>query len=193
VLNAGGTRRPYVVPELRGWGNGPHHVNEHVSFTDGRILVVGRSGRRQPSKQADHVLRYRPDYSIAVVEAKPIHVTSSQCIQQTRDHAEILRLKSAYFTDGHGISEFDYTTSLKRMIDGAPSSGDRWSWPVDNEDIRPKVTERFLPSVLRPLREAPSLLPRNCHQSHCQGERSCVKATLHLQAGFDIRQALPCN
>jgi type I restriction enzyme R subunit len=176
VLNAGGTRRPYVVPELRGWGNGPHHVNEHVSFTDGRILVVGRSGRRQPSKQADHVLRYRPDYSIAVVEAKPIHVTSSQCIQQTRDHAEILRLKSAYFTDGHGISEFDYTTSLKRMIDGAP-----------------KVTERFLPSVLRPLREAPSLLPRNCHQSHCQGERSCVKATLHLQAGFDIRQALPCN
>lgn len=193
MLNAAGTRRPYVVPKLRGWDNGPYRVNEQVSFTDGRILVVGRGGRRQPSKQADRVLRHRPDYSIAVVEAKPSHVTSSQCIQQTRDHAEILRLKLAYSTDGHGISEFDYTTNLKRMIDGAPSSGNRRSWPVDNEAIRPKVTERFLSSVLRPLREAPSLLPGNRHQSHCQGERSCVKATLHLQAGFDIRQALPCN
>ena len=71
--NEADTCRRYVVPQLQaaGWDNEPHRINEQVTFTDGRIVVAGRQGRRRPGKRADYILRFRPDFPIAVVEAKP--------------------------------------------------------------------------------------------------------------------------
>lgn len=72
--NEADTCRRYVVPRLQaaGWDNDPYRINEQVTFTDGRIIVAGRRGRRRPGKRADYILllRYRPDFPIAVVEAK---------------------------------------------------------------------------------------------------------------------------
>ena len=69
--NEADTCRRYVVPKLQaaGWDDEPHRLNEQVTFTDGRIVVDGRRGRRRPGKRADYLLRYRPDLPIAVVEA----------------------------------------------------------------------------------------------------------------------------
>jgi type I restriction enzyme R subunit len=71
-----------------------------VSFTDGRIVVVGRRARRRPGKREDYVLRYRPDMPLAIVEAKPEYKTPGQGLQQAKEYAEILRLKFAYATNG---------------------------------------------------------------------------------------------
>lgn len=46
-LNEAGTCLRYVVPKLQaaGWENEPHRINEQVTFTDGRIIVVSHSAR----------------------------------------------------------------------------------------------------------------------------------------------------
>jgi type I restriction enzyme, R subunit len=53
-LNEADTCRRYVVPKLQatGWETEPHRINEQVTFTDGRIIVAGRGGRRRPGKRA---------------------------------------------------------------------------------------------------------------------------------------------
>jgi type I restriction enzyme, R subunit len=127
-LNEADTCRRYVVPKLQdaGWDTEPHRINEQVTFTDGRIVVSGRIGRRRPGKRADYILRYRPDLPIAVVEAKPSYATPGQGLQQAKEYAEILGLKFAYATNGHGIVEFDYVTGEERELSAFPTPDDLW-------------------------------------------------------------------
>ncbi len=96
------TCRRFVVPCLQaaGWDNAPHVINEQRTFTDGRILFTGGKARRGPQKRADYLLRYRPDFPIAVVEAKAHYRHAGDGLQQAKEYAEILRLKFAYATNG---------------------------------------------------------------------------------------------
>ncbi len=143
--NEADTCRRYVVPRLQtaGWETEPCRINEQVTFTDGRIVVTGRRGRRRPGKRADYVLRYRPDVPIAVVEAKPTYATPGQGLQQAKDYAEILGLKFAYATNGHGIVEFDYTTGVEREIETFPTPAELWGRLSATESITPDVAEQL--------------------------------------------------
>ena len=123
--NEADTCRRFVVPRLQaaGWDSEPHRLNEQVTFTDGRIIVTGQKGRRRPGKRANYVLRYRPDMPIAVVEAKPTYATPGDGLQQAKEYAEILGLKFAYATNGHGIIEFDYLTGQETRDRHLPDPG----------------------------------------------------------------------
>jgi type I restriction enzyme R subunit len=134
------------VPRLltAGWEHEPHRINEQVTFTDGRIVVAGRRSRRRPGKRADYILRYRPDLAIAVVEAKPDYATPGDGLQQAKDYAEILGLKFAYATNGHGIIEFDYLTGLERELDAFPTPAELWTRLTAGESLTPDAAERLL-------------------------------------------------
>ena len=97
-----------------------------MTFTDGRI-VVGGQGQASLGKRADYILRYTPDIALAVVEAKPEYKTPGDGLHQAKDYAEILGLKFAYATNGHGIVEFDYSTGLERELDAFPTPGELWA------------------------------------------------------------------
>jgi len=146
ALNEADTCRRYIVPKLQavGWDDEPHRINEQVTFTDGRIIVSGRQGRRRPGKRADYILRYRPDMPMAVVEAKPSYATPGQGLQQAKEYAEILGLKFAYATNGQGIVEFDYITGLEREIADFPTPGELWARLVNSERLSPESAERLL-------------------------------------------------
>jgi type I restriction enzyme, R subunit len=118
VLDEAATCRTYVIPKLTlsGWYDTPHDVLEQKTFTDGRIVAVGRKVKRRPEKRADYLLMSRPDFTIAVVEAKDEYKLPSHGLQQAKEYAEILGLKFAYATNGHGIVEFDYTTGQERVL-----------------------------------------------------------------------------
>src|SRR5881296_702179 len=107
-LTEADTCRRYVLPKLYAVGWTDDQISEQKSFTDGRIVVSGNKVKRRPQKRADYLLRYRRDFPIAVVEAKPAYKLASDGLQQAKDYAEILGLKFAYATNGHGIVEFDY-------------------------------------------------------------------------------------
>lgn len=146
ILNEADTCRRYVVPKLQGagWDDEPHRINEQVTFTDGRIIVSGRRGRRRPGKRADYVLRYGADMPIAVVEAKAAYTTPGQGLQQAKDYAEILGLKFAYATNGHGIIEFDYITGQEREIESFPTPDELWARLTGAESLAPEAAERLL-------------------------------------------------
>jgi type I restriction enzyme, R subunit len=59
------TCRRFVVPKLQaaGWDNEPYSIAEQRTITDGRIVPVGKSFTRRPSKRVDYLLRYRRDFN----------------------------------------------------------------------------------------------------------------------------------
>lgn len=122
------TCRKFVVPRLQtaGWENAPHAINEQRTFTDGRVLFVGGKARRGKQKRADYILRHRPDYPIAVVEAKAAYKSASDGLQQAKDYAEILGLKFAFATNGAEIIEFDFFTGREILRGDFPTPAELW-------------------------------------------------------------------
>ena len=116
-LNEADTCRRLITPALQkaGWENEPHRINEQVTFTDGRIVVAGQHMSRRPGKRADYILRYHPDMPLAVVEAKPFDSPAGEGMQQAKEYAEILGLKSASSTPAaaKGVGSFDKSKSQR--------------------------------------------------------------------------------
>jgi len=128
-VNEGDTCREYVRPRLEaaGWDDDKHPIIEQKSFTDGRIIPVSRDKiKRREQKRADYLLYYTRDFTIAVVEAKAEYKLPGDGLQQAKNYAEILGLKFAYSTNGHGIIEFDYFTGQERELDTFPSPDELW-------------------------------------------------------------------
>ncbi len=144
--NEADTCRRYVVPRLQsaGWDNDPYRINEQVTFTDGRIVVTGQKGRRRPGKRADYVLRYRPDFAIAVVEAKASYNTVGEGLQQAKEYAIMLGLQFAFATNGHGIVEFDFATGIEREISFFPTPKELWTRLTQSHGLDTTSTEKLL-------------------------------------------------
>ncbi len=126
MITEADTCRKYVLPNLYAAGWNDDQINEQKSFTDGRIVVVGDKARRRPSKRADYLLRYARDFMLAVVEAKAAYKLPGDGLQQAKEYAEVLELRFAYSTNGHGIIEFDYTTGRERELKAFPTPDELW-------------------------------------------------------------------
>jgi type I restriction enzyme R subunit len=118
-----------VLPKLQaaGWENEPHSIAEQRYFTEGRIVVRGNKAERKKGKRADYLLRYTRDFPIGVLEAKAEYKKAADGLQQSKDYAEILKLKFAFASNGKEIVEFDYITGLERIIENFPSPAELWA------------------------------------------------------------------
>lgn len=188
-MNEADTCRKLVVPKLQeaGWDDRPHAINEQRTFTDGRIVFVGGRARRGKQKRADYVLRYNPNFPIAVVEAKARYRHAPDGLQQAKDYAETLGLKFAYATNGAEIVEFDYTTGIERMLDAFPSPDELWARQRAAEGLNdPLTAERLLtpsfPDRAKPLRYYQEIAVNRAVQAVLQG-RKRILLTLCTGAG----------
>ena len=131
------TCRKFVVPKLQaaGWDNEPYSIAEQRTITDGRIVPVGKKFIRRPSKRVDYLLRYRRDFNLAVVEAKPEYKTAANGLQQAKRYAEMLGLKFAYASNGPDIIEFDYFTGVERSIPAYPTPEELWQRYRDGQKL----------------------------------------------------------
>ena len=120
------TCRKYVLPKLYSSGWSDDQICEQRTFTDGRIVVIGRKVKRRDQQRADYLLKYRRDFTIAVDEAKPEYKTPADGLQQAKNYADILGLKFAYSTNGHAIVEFDFTTGEETILESFPSPNELW-------------------------------------------------------------------
>jgi type I restriction enzyme R subunit len=145
-LNEADTCRIYVTPKIReaGWDTSPHSFTEQKTFTDGRVFASGGTIRRGPQKRADYVLRYRRDFMLAVVEAKPEDTPAGTGLQQAKEYAEILGLKFAYATNGHEILEFDYLAGRERHLSAFPTPAELWQRIQAKEKLSNEQGERLL-------------------------------------------------
>jgi type I restriction enzyme R subunit len=147
MINEADTCRKYVLPKLiaAGWDNDPRSFTEQKTFTDGRIVLVGEKVRRRPQKRADYLLRYTRDFVIAVVEAKAAYKSPNDGLQQAKDYAEVLGLKFAYATNGHGIVEFDFLTGKELELESFPTPDNLWQRLRTGENLKDDTAaERLL-------------------------------------------------
>jgi type I restriction enzyme R subunit len=144
LLTEADTCRRYVLPKLYAAGWSDEQINEQKTFTDGRIIVAGSKVRRLAQKRADYLLRYRRDFPIAVVEAKSIYAKPGDGLQQAKDYAQILGLKFAYATNGHGIIEHDFLTGRDNDVEGFPAPDELWGRIRGSEGIDDATAERVL-------------------------------------------------
>ena len=187
-LTEADTCRKFVVPKLQeaGWDEAPHAIKEQRTFTDGRVVFVGGKARRGRQKRADYLLCYRPDFPIAVVEAKARYKRASDGLQQAKGYAEILGLKFAYATNGVEIIEFDYATGVERSVPAFPQPQELWLRFRAAEDIDDSVAATLLtpgyPDRAKPLRYYQETSVNRAAQAVLQG-RKRVLLTLCTGAG----------
>ncbi len=177
-LNEADTCRKFVVPKLQaaGWDTPPHAINEQRTFTDGRIIFTGGKARRDKHKRADYLLRYRPDFPIAVVEAKASYKHAGEGLQQAKDYAEVLGLKFAYTTNGAEIIEFDYTTGVECIVAEFPTPDDLWrrlriAERIADDDTAEKLLTPTYPDRSKPLRYYQEIAVNRAMQAVLQGHK----------------------
>ena len=144
TLTEADTCRKYVLPKLYAANWTDEQISEQKSFTDGRIVVAGEKPTRRPQKRADYLLKYRRDFTLAVVEAKPAYKKPGDGLQQAKDYAQILGLKFAYSTNGHGIVEHDFFTGKDNDLKAFPTPDELWGRLKAAENITPEISERVL-------------------------------------------------
>lgn len=151
MITEADTCRKYVVPGLvaAGWDEAPHSISEQKTFTDGRVLTGGGTPRRQKQKRADYLLRYARDFMMAVVEAKAAYRRPGDGLQQAKQYAQILDLRFAYSTNGHGIVEFDFLTGLETVITAFPTPDELWHRLESVGLVPPEQVDRFLEPFYR--------------------------------------------
>jgi type I restriction enzyme R subunit len=149
------TCRKFVLPKLKDESNWTdEQILEQRPFTAGKIIVIGRVGRRRKVKKADYLLRYSQNFLIAVVEAKREYKTAAEGMQQAKEYAQILGLKFCYSTNGKEILEFNFITGLETKIEKFPTPTELWNRLNSVEPIKPEIQETFLkPFVATPGKE----------------------------------------
>jgi len=141
------TCRKHITPALQaaGWDDPPHAIAQERTFTDGRIVPLGNMVHRLRQKRADYLLRYRRDFTLAVVEAKAGDHDAAEGMQQAKEYAGILGLKFAYATNGRRILEFDFTTGLEQEIERFPTPDELFArWRRAEGLADDKAVERLL-------------------------------------------------
>ena len=148
------TCRKEVLPKLYDSQWTDELILEQRTFTDGKIIVVGRKARRKKAKRFDYLLRYSQNFPIAIVEAKKKYKLAADGIQQAKDYAQILGLKFAYSTNGTEILEFDFITGLETKISKYPTPKELWNRLSQAEPIKTEILETFLKPFL-PIQNKP--------------------------------------
>lgn len=124
----------FITPALEqsGW-DVLTQVREEVTFTDGRVIVKGKSTSRGPRKRADYVLYFKPGLPLAVVEAKDNRHSCSAGMQQALSyaHEDCLDVPFAISSNGDGFVIHDRTGTFPKKefevpLNSFPSPDDLW-------------------------------------------------------------------
>ena len=107
-------------------------------------MFISGEARRGRRKRADYILRYRPDYPIAVIEAKAEYRSAQDGVQQARDYAEVLGLRFAYASNGHEIIEIDINLGTERERADFPSPAELWDRQRDQLHLSSASAETTL-------------------------------------------------
>lgn len=128
-------RTKFITPAILG-SNGEKwnvmtQVREEVYFTKGRVIVRGKTVQRGESKKADYLLDFKPNLTLAIVEAKDNNHPVGAGMPQALDYAEILDVPFVYSSNGDAFLEHDRTATAGTVtreipLDQFPSPAELW-------------------------------------------------------------------
>lgn len=150
------TCRKEITPKLYASEWVDDQILEQRTFTDGKIVVLGKVAKRQKPKKADYILRIGQNFPIAVIEAKKKYSTASAGLQQAKDYAQTLDCRFAYATNGAEIVEFDFITGLEKIITQYPTPQELWNRLQAAQPMQESTKE----ILLKPLNPNSGKAPR---------------------------------
>lgn len=125
----------FITPALEksGWSKEQMRMEfpmrENIPFTDGKVIIKGKTAKRGTRKSADYLLYHHNNFPIAIVEAKDMNHEVAHGIQQAIDYARILDVPFAYSSNGTGFVEHNMRTGEERelSIDAFPTAEQLWA------------------------------------------------------------------
>lgn len=133
ALTEADIRTKFITPNIvsAGWDM-MTQIREEVYFTNGRVIVRGKTVKRGEAKKADYILSYKPNMPLAVLEAKDNNHSVGDGMQQALEYAEILDVPFAYSSNGDAFLEHDRTAiggTVTREIplDQFPTPEELWT------------------------------------------------------------------
>ncbi len=107
-------------------------IREEAYFTKGRVIVRGKTVQRGAAKKADYLLYYKPNFLLAVVEAKDNNHSVADGMPQALEYAETLDAPFAYSSNGDAFLEHDRTATSGPVtreipLDHFPTPDELWA------------------------------------------------------------------
>ena len=122
----------FITPNLvaAGWDLDTQ-IREEVGFTDGRIYVRGKIHARGAKKRVDHILYYKPNIPLAIIEAKDNKHSVGAGMQQALGYATPLDVPFVFSSNGDGFLFHDKTVKSGPIeteipLDAFPSPEQLW-------------------------------------------------------------------
>ena len=127
--------------EAAGWDL-MHQIREQYYFTDGRVIVRGKTVKRGERNFADYLLLYKPNIPLAVIEAKDNNHSVGSGMQQGLEYAETLDVPFVFSTNGDGFLFHDRLTSAgpveqELSLDAFPSPNELWQRLCQAKNLPP--------------------------------------------------------
>ncbi len=123
----------YILPAIKQAGWDIHtQVLEEVPLTAGRVIVRGQMGARSKGKRADFVLYHKPNFPLAVIEAKKNTLPIAAGMQQGLAYSDLLEVPFVFSSNGDGFIFHDKTglfPSVEQEIslDEFPTHEELWA------------------------------------------------------------------
>jgi len=151
----------FITPAIKQANWVERQIREEVKLTNGRIIVKGSTTSRGQPKRADYVLYYKPNFPIAVVEAKRNIYTVGEGMQQALMYAEMLDIPFAFSSNGDAFLLHDRSGTLGKVeeeisLERFPSPEFLWEkyceWKGLDEGRQKIVTQDYFADFRKPLR-----------------------------------------
>lgn len=174
----------YITPAVEQAGWDKKQIRYEYAFTAGRIILRGNVTARGKQKRADYLLFYKPNFPLAIIEAKDNNHPVGAGLQQAIEYAEALDVKYVYASNGDGFVEQDLITGDIRnlSLDEFPSPDElyhRYLSESKKTDVEEKV-------MLEPYYYVPGYKQPRYYQ------RIAVNRTVDAVAGGQDRVLLVC-
>lgn len=133
----------FITPAIEKSGWSKKQIRMNVYFTDGRIIVAGKTVKRGRRNFADYILEYKPNVPLAVIEAKDNNHSIGDGMQQGLEYAEKLDLPFVFSSNGDGFIFHDRETGkeTKLTLDNFPSQKELWEKYKKYKEITEKIED----------------------------------------------------
>ena len=174
----------YITPAVENAGWDKKQIRYEYAFTAGRIILRGNVTARGKKKRADYVLFYKPNFPLAIIEAKDNNHPVGAGLQQAIEYAETLDIKYVYASNGDGFVEQNLVTGeVKELsLEEFPSPEDMYQRYMKDMNI----TETGEKVLLEPYYYVPGYKTPRYYQ------RIAINRTVDAVASGKDRLLLVC-
>jgi type I restriction enzyme R subunit len=136
-------RSKFITPAINKSGWTGEKIRENVSFTEGRIIISGKTIKRGQRKEPDYVLEYKPNLPLAICEAKDNNHSIGDGMQQALDYAKHLDIPFVFSSNGDGFIFHDrfIGKEVEIKLSDFPSPKELWEKYKSYKGITEKIED----------------------------------------------------